>query len=197
MSNRIIHLLLALSLGLNAGVIATTLVHRVTAPSPGHPPGGGGVGDRPPAQSADPARMVDSHLRGMTRHLGLDEEQQRAVREVLERYVPELIELQTGAADAGEALASAFGAPEFDRETFLRLTAETSAARSRLDSLSAVLLMAEAELLTPEQRQLFSTVAPMVHSQPQQPAGRRGPPPDGGPPRDGGPPPPEEGRPPR
>lgn len=180
MSKRIIYLLLAVSLGLNVGVITTTLVHRKAGPPPGPPPGGGG---QHPGQHPDPARLVEDQVRGMTRHLDLTDDQQQAIRTVLERHAEEMIELQIAAADAGRRLVDAYAAPGFDPDAFRQLTAETSAARSRLDSLSAVVLVAEAALLTPEQRVMFSKVAPTIHSRPQPP------PRPGGPPHEGGPPP--------
>ena len=46
------------------------------------------------------------------------------------------------------------------------------------DSLSAAALIAEAAVLTPEQRRKYAEVAPMVHSNPRRaPPRRQGPPP--------------------
>ena len=182
MSKRIIYLLLAISLGLNVGVIATTLVHRTAGPPPGPPPGPGGSGDPRPGHRPDPARLVEEHVRGMTRHLDLDAQQQQDIRAIMERHTPELISLQIAANEAGRLLAEAYATPEFDPERFLQLTAETSAARTRLDSLSAEMLIAEAAALTPEQRLEFSAVAPTIHSQPRRP-------PEDGPPHERRPPP--------
>lgn len=185
MSKRIIHLLLAVSLGLNVGVISTTLVHRAATPPPGPRPGGG----EPRPERPDPARLVEGHVQGMTQHLDLDAGQQEAIRNALEPHAAELASLQAQVAEAGRRLSSAFAASEFDHRGFLRLTAETSTVRARLDSLSAVLLVAEAAVLNPEQRLKFSNVASIVHTQPQQPPRAGGPQQGGGPPRDGGPPP--------
>ncbi len=175
MSKWIIYLLLALSLGLNAGMIATTLVHRTAGPHGSPPPGPGGGPGHQPGPPPDPGRVVEDHLRGMTQHLDLDTDQQQAIRRVLETHAAELTTLQVAAEEAGRMLAEAYALPEFDPDGFLRLTAEASTARSRLDSLSAVMLVGEAAVLTPEQRLKFSTIAPTIHSQPQRP-------PEGGPP---------------
>lgn len=187
MSKKLIYILLAVSLGINVGVVATTVLHRASHPQ-GLPPGPGG-GAPPPGQPGsppDPARLVESHLQGITRHLGLDADQQRVVRAVLEQYAPQLIELQAETSRAAQRLTDLFGAPTFDPERFRKLTAETGAARSRLDSLSAVMLVAEAAVLTPEQRLKYAEVAPSIHSRPRQP--RHGPGGPGGPDRPGGPP---------
>lgn len=177
MSKRIIYLLLAVSLGVNVGVIATTLFHRPSGPPP--PPGG----DRGPGQRPDAARMVEDHVRGIARHLDLDQEQQQQIRSLMEQYAPQLVRFQSNAEDASQRLTEAYAAPQFDPELFRQLTADAATARSRVDSLSAVMLVAEAAVLTPEQRRNFARVAPSIHTNPQQP------PREGGPPREGKPPP--------
>lgn len=180
MPKNIIYLLLALSLGLNVGVIATTVIHQTQAPADLPPGPGGGPGGGPgsgPGQAPDPERLVNDHLRGMTRHLDLDAEQQQAIRAVLERSSPELVAMQAEVAATARRLSDAYAAPDFDPEQFRQLAVAASAARSRLDSLSTVMLIDEAAVLTPEQRKKFAAVAPMVHSQPQPPRRERRPPP--------------------
>lgn len=174
MSNKLIHLLLAVSLGLNVGVIAMTLVHQ---PTRGHHPPPPGRGNQTHGPPPDPGQLVQNHLRGITGHLGLNPAQQREIRAVLEDHAPQLIRLQVDADEAGDRLVQAYAEPTFSPLEFRRLTAEASAARARLDSLSAVMLVAEAATLTPEQRRKFAEVAPLVHRDP------------GPPPREGGPPP--------
>ena len=174
MSRRLVYLLLAISIGLNVGVIATTIVHQTRAPA-GPPPGpGGGPG---PEGAPDPQQLVDGHLRGMTRPLDLNPEQQQAIRVVLERHAPKLVEFQAEVAETGRHLSDAYAAPDFDPDRFRQLTAAASAARSRLDSLSTAMLVAEAAVLTPAQRRKFAEVATTVHSQPKGPPRQVGPPP--------------------
>lgn len=168
MSKKIIYLLLAVSLGLNVGVIAMTIANRTDQPPHDPPPGRG---------PADPDRLVEGHLRGMTQHLGLNDEQQQAIRDILERHTPEMARLRAEADEAGQRLAEAYGAPNFDAERFRQLTTETGAARARMDSLSSVMLVAEASILSPEQRRKFAAVAPELHSNPPQGPRRDGPPP--------------------
>ncbi len=176
MSKTIVYILLAASLGLNAGVIATTLIQQKSSPPVDAPPGP--RGDRGPQHGPpDPARLVENHVRGITRHLALDPEQQQAVRAVLENHAPELVRRQTDVAEANRRLSVAFAEPVFDPELFRQLTLEASAARARLDSLSAAMLVAEAALLTPEQRREYAKVAPSIHSQPRRPPRQGGPPP--------------------
>lgn len=177
MSKKLIYLLLVVSLGINAGVIATTIIHRRPPAHQGPPPGPGGRGGPEAMLPPDPGKIAEDHVRGMTQHLGLDAEQQQAVREVLEQHAPQLVKYQIDVEETGRRLAEAFAAPTFDPEQFQQLAAEASAARSRLDSLSAEMLVAEAAVLTPEQRLKFAEVAASVHINPQQPPGRGGPPP--------------------
>lgn len=189
MSKRILYLLFALSIGLNVGVIGTTLTHKMSEPRKG-PPRRNIEGTKGrPGQKPDPANLVEEHLFGMTQHLGLSEEQQDSIRKILEQHAPRLSELQNAMAESGPRLAEAYSGSGFDAEAFRELAAEISANRSQLDSLSTVVLVAEAAVLTPEQRLKFSYVVATIHTGPQ-PGGRKG-----GPPREGGPPP--GGRPPR
>ncbi len=173
MSKRYIYLLLAVSLGLNVGVVATTLVHR-RAPE-GPPPGPAG-GPAPNARP-DPERLVEDHMRGITRHLDLDTRQQQHIRAVLERHAPQLVTFQAEVEETGRLLSEVFAAPQFEAPRFRQLTAEASGARSRLDSLSTEMLVAEATVLTPEQRRKFADVANSVYSRPQGTHRKGGPPP--------------------
>ncbi|MBK7701783.1 MAG: periplasmic heavy metal sensor [bacterium] len=177
MSKTIVYLLLAASLGLNAGLITTTLIHRPNPAVPGlrHEPDGGR--DQEPGPRPGPGQIVDEHVRGMTQHLDLDAQQQQAVRAVLERHAPQLARLQADADDAGRKLSAVYAAAEFDPGRFIQLTAAAGAARARVDSLSAVMLVDEAAVLTTQQRRLFAEVAPTIHSAPQGPPGRNRPPP--------------------
>jgi Spy/CpxP family protein refolding chaperone len=118
---------------------------------------------------------VEDHVQGITRHLELDSEQQQAIRTVMERHALQLVRFQEDVDTRGRRLADAYGASTFDAERFRQLTTEASTARSRLDSLSAVMLVAEAAVLTPEQRRKFAEVAPTIHSHPQQPPRQDGP----------------------
>lgn len=172
MSKKVVYLLLAVSFGLNLGMVATTVVHRrgPDGPPPG-PPEGRGPGPRP-----DPQQLVEDHLQRITRHLDLDAGQQREIRAVLERHAAQLAAYQAAVGESGRRLSDVFGAPEFDPVLFERLTADAAGARTRLDSLSAVMLVDEASVLTPKQRRKFAEVASSVYSRPQ--GGRR----EGGPP---------------
>ncbi len=127
MSRRILFLVLAVSLGLNIGLVITTLIHRVDR-APLGPPPGRGPNQGPPGEGGD---LVEQHLRGMTDHLGLDEDQQAAVRLVMEQYSPELSMLQERARETAGQLVAAYSRPVFEPEQFRKLTEQVRAARAR------------------------------------------------------------------
>jgi Spy/CpxP family protein refolding chaperone len=179
MGKKILYLALAVSLGLNAGLVVVTLYNsralETSRGIPGHP--SGHPTGHPPGRPPDPSRLVDDHVRGVTQHLGLSTEQQQEIRMVLEQHAPQLVELQRQVAELRVQLSEAFAAPQFDIKRFQKLTRASSAARSAMDSLSAMMLVGEAAVLTPEQRIKFAEVAPTVHLQPPRPrAGNRPPP---------------------
>ena len=127
----------------------------------------------------------------MTRHLGLAPEQQGAIREILQRHAPEQIALQRRADQTRRRMEEAYAAEAFDAELFGRLASEAAAARSSLDSLSAVMLLAETAVLSDEQRLKFAEVALRIHGGQSPPPGQgrpgqdrrpRGSRPEGGPP---------------
>jgi len=178
MLKKTLYLLLAVSLGINAGLLVMTLLNRAPSERPAmHQPPGGPGGPPPgqhPGPAPDPQRMSEELAARLSRHLDLDVQQQQAIREILERYAPDLIELQRVSENAGQRLTEAYSAPDFDPEGFRRLVAETSAARSAVDSLSAVILLDKAAVLTPEQRARFSKAAPVLGSNPVQATPPRG-----------------------
>ncbi len=171
---KVMYLLLALSIGLNAGLL---IVQQSEPPRPG--PGRPGP---PPDERPGPPRpevLVRDHLESMTRHLDLDESQQQAIREVLEEHMPALFEMRRRSKEANRRMSEAFAEPGFDPEQFEVLARQASLTRGRADSLAAVMLIGEAAVLTNEQRVRFAEVAPMVHTTPRQnqppPPGRRNP----------------------
>lgn len=175
---RVLGLLLALSLGLNLGL----LYMQYQGPPEGRregPPGlrsGPGPRRGPQGQPRQPGatgRMIDAHVDGLTRHVGLDDQQQVALRQVLEANMPALQSALAGGAEANEAMSRAFGAADFDPEMFRRLVKAAALARNEIDSLSGIMLLGEAAILTPEQRQSYAKVAPTIHTG----AGPSGPPP--------------------
>ncbi len=171
MSKRVLYTLLAVSIGLNLGMIGTTVAYRTSRPAPPSPG---------PADRAGPEKFVEEHVAGITNHLGLDAEQSGAVREILERRVSELMRMRERAELATRRLSDGFAAPEFDSDLFLQLSRDANRAKADVDSIAALILVEEAAVLTPEQRRRFAEVAPEIHGRPFTPPPREGPPPRGG-----------------
>jgi Spy/CpxP family protein refolding chaperone len=162
---RVWFLLLALSVGLNAGLIATR-----TIGDGGHRPH---EKPRPPEQGG-PGGTVDNHLAAMTEHLGLDEAQQTAVRAVLESGLPQIAERQGELRKLEGLTRGAYGAPRFDADEFSRLVAQAAAARAVVDSLTAAMLVQEATILSPDQRRRFAEVAQGLNGRRPADRGRTG-----------------------
>ena len=93
----------------------------------------------------------------------------------LRRQMPQLLTLRHRTQEVNRLLAESFATPDFDSIRFLELARRATAARTQIDSVSATLLMAEAQLLTAEQRRKYATVVPSVHTDPRRvaPARRR------------------------
>jgi Spy/CpxP family protein refolding chaperone len=179
-----IFILLALSLGLNAGLLYVRWASPHAGPRPPHE---GRPAPMPPG-SHEPADMVAAHLAGMTRHLQLDASQQTAVEAILQSRIPLLSTLKERSRQADGRLVEAFAAADFAAEEFSSLVREASLARASMDSLTGEILQLEAAVLTPEQRARFAEVAPGIYSNPQEgprpghrPPGGQRPPPAGGP----------------
>lgn len=178
MSKKTIYLLLALSIGINLGVMGMTLLNGgAEQPLGPRPDGPRGEADRGPGVRPNPEQLVQRHLQGMTQHLELDAEQQQAVRLIMERYMPEQAERQLRVDQTSNQLSRAYAAPVFDAAQFRRLTEAASRAHLELDSLSTVMLVAEAEVLTPDQRRKFAAAAPTLRARRQGQRPDQGPPP--------------------
>ncbi len=164
-------LLVALSLGLNAGLLYVRLAgppawQQMGPPDQGPPPG---QNHRPP--NADV--LIQNHLRGMARHLDLDNDQREAVTEILQEKMPLMVELREQARVASDRISQIFGDANFDEIHFREAVFAANRARASVDSMSAAMLLAEASVLTPEQRIIYARLAPNVHSNPGGPPGGR------------------------
>ena len=162
-------ILLALSVGLNLGLLYGHLGFSdpwIAAPLPpgpeGHPP-------------LPPQQMIEQQMRVIDRHLELDDGQEPAVRAILENRLPPMARWRREAAQANRSLAQVYAADPFDAVAFKRLSAEARLARSRADSVSALILFEKAAVLDPRQRRLFAEQGPLAENQrpPHSPAGAR------------------------
>jgi len=184
--NRFWFVLLALSLGFNAGLVYVQhgarsdarrfADERPLSGPPGEPRGraplSGPEDRRPrrgPPEPPPPEELIEHHLRRMADRLDLDAAQRRDITDVLAKVLPEIARQRQAIDRAREAVADYYGSPTFDEDTFRRLGRKLRDAQSRLDSLVTEAMLGEAALLTTEQRQRY------VHEMPW--SGPGGPPP--------------------
>ncbi len=184
---RSLFIIMAVSLGLNAGLLYVRYMDRPTGPFPeGHERPGKERGAQP-----GPEMIVNHQLKAKTEHLGLDNLQQEKIRVILEENLPRMVEFRQRTEEAQAQMSALYGQAPFDEAAFLSMGRLAAQSRTSADSLSAVILSLEAEVLTDQQRKSFAEVAPMHQMGPEGPrgAGRPGGPSGpGGPPRDGRPP---------
>jgi Spy/CpxP family protein refolding chaperone len=144
---RLPYLVLALSLGLNAGLIYVTLNGGDTRTPPMH---GAGRPRHEPAR--DPELLVAQHVERMSEDLSLSSEQQETIRTTLLRWMPEILAQQRRIGDLRRSIVDLYVESELDSGRFQAVVARLSEAQARLDSLATAAMLGEAEILTREQR---------------------------------------------
>jgi len=169
--------LLALSIGLNIGLLYNSIVSdrdgRAHLPHPpfigrGAPPGHPGMG-----MHCDPSEMVHYRLGRLADRLDLTEEQRAEVRRVLSESMPALIEARDRMQEARQAVHEEYRKAEPDRDRVRELVGELGQAQARLDSIVAETLFLESEILTPEQRAQYLEAMPWEHARKGRPGERR------------------------
>lgn len=171
-------LLLALSLGLNAGLIYTTLVKETGEPQVPPPPAEPGVpAPDDPAHAPDApvpptvGSLIQARHERMSRFLDLTPEQRRRGLEILQSRLPRLLALRGQVAEARNQIHAAYRQPEIDQQRIRRLVEKLTSAQAQVDSLAAEMMLQEVALLTLEQRQAYWRAMPFgLH---HQPGGRR------------------------
>jgi len=156
--------LLALSLGLNVGLLYTTLADAARrrepvplAPFVGAPPRpiDGPPGAEPGLEPHCPALcepMMRRRLGGLASRLDLDEGQQETLGGILRQAYPQILALRESVAAARRTLQVAYARPMIEPGAIRRLTQEINLAQARLDSLVAETMLREASVLTADQR---------------------------------------------
>lgn len=164
---RTLLIILAFSLGLNAGLGWYLGTARKHAPGRQGPPprenANAGRTDSSPTPG-DTESVINAHLATLHRDLGLDDAQVSALRALLGAKMPEMAVLLHRTTEANRRISDAYAVADLDTVRFRELVAAASAARTRADSLSSVILLAEADILTPQQRTKFAHTAPVAYS---------------------------------
>ncbi len=156
-------LVLAVSLGLNAGLLFMTLGKGRPGPVPA-------PGDHRPPSVERPETLLREHLLRMTESLGLDETQRAAVENVHRDLLPKIGEQFRLLGELRRSIADHYASSEFDAAQFKDLARSLSETQARLDSLVTEAMLGEAAVLTSDQRAKYAR---------EMPWGRRGEPPPG------------------
>lgn len=184
-------LLLALSIGLNAGLISMQLSsddgesgRRPPFPE-GRSPIGRGFDFQP-----DPERLVEHHLARIAEQLELTDAQRDSIDATLREMVPQLLKQRNRMRDLRERIERAYRNPDLDPLVFRGFIRELADASATLDSLTAEVMLREASFLTPEQREAYMDTMPWGREGPHRGMGPghrgRGLRPGGRPPGPGG-----------
>jgi Spy/CpxP family protein refolding chaperone len=154
-------LALALSLGLNAGLLWVHFTGRgLPAAIPGPPFLEHRAERGPERPPRDPERLVEMHLRRMGGQLDLTAEQRTAIGNVLRERLPRLVELRERLMEARRDAAQAYRARPLDGPRFRERVQVLRGLQADLDSVTAEVMLKEAELLTPAQRERYAEVMP-------------------------------------
>jgi Spy/CpxP family protein refolding chaperone len=167
---RIWFVLLALSLGLNAGLLYMVISHRHArgprgfewmGPPPDRPgPPEDNLGP-PPAHGRPYGLAFARHrLDRMADWLNLDPAQREALRAILDETMPRILERRDAVRAARHRAAEQYLKPTVDPDSVRASVRQLNAAQASLDSLVAETMSREAKLLTPEQRSRYFTAMP-------------------------------------
>jgi Spy/CpxP family protein refolding chaperone len=154
--------LLALSIGLNAGLLYAALAGRTETPAPMPPcPGIDSIGMTagPAGDERDPAPasglcepMMRVRMQRMAERLSLDERQRGQMNTILSEMLPQVLNGRDAVQRARRAVHGEYRQPQLDAARIRLLTRELNAAQARVDSLVVETMLRESALLSPAQR---------------------------------------------
>jgi Spy/CpxP family protein refolding chaperone len=165
-------LLLAVSIGLNAGLLYMTFAARrsgadawdlgrtAAGDSLRAPEMHGRLQGRGGPAALDPRAMAEHRLSRLESRLNLVPEQSARVRTLLEEKMPRILELRERAAEARRAVQQEYLTPSPDPARLRLLVEQANRAQAVLDSLVAETILAETATLTPQQRQCYMQAMP-------------------------------------
>jgi Spy/CpxP family protein refolding chaperone len=151
--------LLALSIGLNAGLLYAALAGRAQAPAPAPPPPGidsicvplgDGAGSMPGAGLCEP--MMRVRMQRMAERLSLDEGQREQMNAILSEMLPQILAGRDAVQRARLAVHAEYRQPQLDAARVRLLTRDLNATQARVDSLVVETMLRESALLSPAQR---------------------------------------------
>lgn len=172
--SRLVTIALALSVGLNIGLVIRTEKGRFV-PAPGFDPppfirgpSGEGTGRRP-------GEFARYHLDRLGKRLDLDEERRERLRAVTAEMMPLVLEQRTQVVEKRSAIRDAYRRGDADPATVRALVRELNRAQAALDSLVAETMLREMEMLTPDQRREYFRSMPWEGRHGERPDRGRGP----------------------
>lgn len=166
-------LVLLLSLGINAGILATLAIHRLSRPGPdGRPPdqrpGHGELAPDPNPEGPPPrvTRLAD--------RLGLEGEQRRRFVALQLQFVADTFRLRTQQMETYRALRRELMSREPDRARIEPLLQESSRLHLALEQAMARNVLASREVLDPEQERLYVEIISRLRPPGMRPEGGLG-----------------------
>jgi len=160
---RLGYLVLALSLGLNAGLLWVHFQHRSGHERHGQRRPAGERGPRPDPRDPEVGKaMVERHLRRLQEELDLSSEQRAAIAAVWEQNLPAIRATRERLRGLRSEMRDGLAAAEIDSVALRALARQAAAAQVELDSLTAGTMLAEAHHLQPEQRRRYAEIMPWV-----------------------------------
>ncbi len=151
-------LVLALSVGLNLGLLWDEWGDRLeTAPRP-WPMGEGRRAGRHPGPDRRPGpspEHLDRRAAHLADRLGLDDDQRARMRDVAGTFVGRMVERRERAGELRSQIRTRLSAAEVDSVGVRELIGELRRMESQRDSLVVEIMIREADLLSPDQRALY------------------------------------------
>jgi Spy/CpxP family protein refolding chaperone len=174
-------LVLALSVGLNAGLLYSALSASPRGLIPGfHTPPPFLEGGHPDVASAPGPGAAPENLQcrldHMARSLELDEHQRASMQQVLDETMPRIMAAREDVRQARQAVQAEYGADRPEPARVHQAVRSMNTAQARLDSLVAETMLREIAVLGPEQMHRYLACLPWGRCQgaPCQPAGASG-----------------------
>jgi hypothetical protein len=156
--------LLALSIGLNAGLLYAALAGRAGAPAPVPAPSEPGIDSigmpgGPAEGGCDPMSatvlcepMMRMRMQRLAERLSLNEQQREQMSTILSEMLPQILTGRDEVQRARRAVQAEYRQPQLDATRIRQLTRDLNAAQASVDSLVVETMLRESAMLSPVQR---------------------------------------------
>ena len=161
---------LLLSLGINAGILATLAVHRLSRPGPDGPPPDQGPGREEGFPDPNPEGPPPRVTR-LADRLGLEGEQRRRFVALQLQFVADTFRLRTQQVETYRALRRELMARKPDRARIDPLLQESARLHLALEQAMARNVIASREVLDPRQERLYLEIVSRLRPPGARPEG--------------------------